>query len=53
MVEHMEAELWQGPQLSADSEDAIKQLNDETKEKVAKIYEKVIKYGEVKKNLPT
>ena len=51
-VEHIEAALRQGPHHSSDAEEAIKSLQNETKEKAANGYAKVIRYGELKKNLP-
>ena len=51
-VEHIDPELWQAPHTSADAGDAMKALHKETREKVANRYTKVIRYGELKKNLP-
>ena len=42
-VEHIDAELRQGPHPSADAED------DYTREKVSNGYAKVIRYGDLKK----
>ena len=51
-VGHIEAALSQGPHPSADAEDAMKELHNDTKEKVSNGYSKVIRYRELKKNLP-
>ena len=52
MVEQIEETLRRRPHPSDDSEEKTKSLQDETREKADNIHTKVIRYGEVKKNLP-
>ena len=51
-VEHIEAALCWGPHPLADAEYEMKSRHYETKKKVINWYAKVIRYGELKKNLP-
>ena len=51
MVEHIDTALRRGPHPSSDAEDAMNEIQNETKDKVANGYSKVIRYGELKKNL--
>ena len=51
MVENIEAALQKGPYPSVDTDDAIKDPHEETREKVDKGYAKLIRYGYLKKNL--
>eukprot|EP00957_Ditylum_brightwellii_P155179 11813091-Ditylum_brightwellii.AAC.1 len=44
--------LQQGPHKSARSKDAITALHTETEGKVANGFAKIIKYGDIKSNLP-
>ena len=50
-MDHIEAALRIVPHPSSDAEEATKTLHDETREKVANGYAKVIRYGELKKKL--
>ena len=50
--EHIEAAILRGAHPSADSELALKALHDETNEKIANGYSKVVRYGDIKDNLP-
>ena len=52
MVEHIYAALLRGAHPSAGADDAMNAPHEETCEKVANRYAKVIRYGELKKNLP-
>ena len=51
-MEHIKAELLRGTHPSYDAEEATKSLHNETRDKVANGYAKVIRYGELNKNLP-
>ena len=51
-VDHIEAALQIGPHPSVDTEEAMKALHGETKEKVANEYANEIRYRELKKILP-
>ena len=51
-MEHIDVELCKVPHPSADTEEAMKALHNDTKEKVANVYAKVIIYGDLKENLP-
>ena len=51
-MEHIESEQRQVPQPSYDTKDAMKALHGDTKKKISNRYAKVIRYGELKKNLP-
>ena len=49
---HIEKFLRQGPHPLVDEEYTIRPLHEETREKVASRYAKVMRYGELKKNIP-
>ena len=50
--EHIEAALRRGPHPSALSQEAIAALHQETNEKVKSGYARVVKYGDLKSNIP-
>ena len=50
--EHIEAAIKNGPHSSATEFEALKALQEETKEKVKNGYAKVIRYGDIINNLP-
>ena len=50
--EHVEAALLKGPHSSADSPDALKALHDETDDKVENGYARVLRYGDIMRNMP-
>ena len=50
--EHIEAAIKKGPHSSATEFEALKALQEETKEKVKNGYAKVIRYGDIINNLP-
>jgi len=49
---HVEAALHKGPHSSANAPDALQALHTETEEKQANGYAKVIRYGDIKNNMP-
>ena len=51
-MDSIEVALQRGQQPSDDAVESMKALYDEKREKVANGYYKVIRYGEIKKNLP-
>ena len=51
-MKHIEAELRRGPHPSSYSEEAMKALHKDTKDKSSKRNSKVIRYGEPNENLP-
>ena len=50
--DHIEAAILRGAHPSADSKLALKALHDETATKVKNGYSKVVRYGDIKNNLP-
>ena len=50
--EHIETLLQKGPHKSSTSQEAVDAFNTELKEKIRNGYSKVVRYGDIKKNLP-
>ena len=50
--DHIEAAIRRGPHPSAHSRDAIQALHDETNDKVANGYAKIVRYGDIQQSLP-
>lgn len=50
--EHVEAALLKGPHLSADAPEALKALHEETDDKVENGYARVLRYGDIMRNMP-
>ena len=51
--EHIEAAILRGAHPSADAPDALQALHEETRGKVKNGYSKIVRYGDIKDNLPT
>jgi hypothetical protein len=51
-LEHIKAALLHGPHKSAKGKDAARALHDETNEKIKNGFAKLIRFGDIKKNLP-
>ncbi len=51
-IEHIEAAILHGAHPSADLPDAMQALHEETEDKVKNGYARVVRYGDIKRNLP-
>ena len=52
-IDHIKAALLHGPHKSAQSKDATKALHNETESKIQNGFAKIIKFGDIKNNIPT
>ena len=52
LAEHIELMLERGPHRSAMGKQAVRQLRKETEDKVKHSYARVVKWGDIKKNIP-